>query len=250
MTSLFTRLPISVTNAALGQISPSDIEDLSAFESLAYGHWVFDKGDSSAYTDPLRGKVLTEQGAAVTFDGATNANVSGIVGNALLTDKGETAAVRDTVAMVAKFPVLSGLRIPFGTLDNPPVAEGGAPFLSGADLFNTYRGISLSETVKTGLLADTWYFIAVTRNFNGATDLRFLVGGDAVFTSAAGAGSTYIPAATDKIALGNARYTVTPTDTFDVAEFMVFDFTMTNVELSALYNRRKAVMAARGITVV
>lgn len=249
MTSLFTRLPISVTNAALGQISPSDIEDLSAFESLAYGHWVFDKGDSSAYTDPLRGKVLTEQGAAVTFDGATNANVSWVAGNALLTDKGETAAVRDTVAMVAKFPVLSGVRIPFGTLATTP-AEGGSLFLIGSDVYTTYRGITSSESVRSGLLADTWYFVAVTRNFNGATDLRVLIGGDAVFTSAAGAGSTYIPAATDKIALGNARYTVTPTDTFDVAEFMVFDFTMTNAELSALYNRRKAVMAARGITVV
>lgn len=246
----FTRLPINTNNPALGVIPAGDIEDLSAYESNAYGHWIFDKGDSSNYVAPLQQQFLTVQGTAPTV-GTNYLRVPMSNGNAILTNKNEGASPVDTIAMVFRASVFPSLGIFAGTLnDGTDGAGGGGPFFSTNKIWQNYRGAITSTEVYTGLNTDTWYFLAVSRDFAGASALDMLLGGQSLFTGTNAGTYQTIGNGTDLIGFGNANYASTTSATVDVAEFMLFDYKLTGSELQDLYTRRKSKLAQKGIAVI
>ena len=244
--SLFTKLPIVVNNPLLGVIPAADTDNLAGPEASAYGHWIFDTGDSTAYASKVSSKVLTEQNSAPSFS-SNYVTITGAPGDSLLTDYPDSANAVDTIAMIVRLPTIGGIRLLGGTLLANP--NGGGLFLSGTSMYHQYRNAITSAEVDDGFAADNWYFLAATRDFSGGTNvLRVLLGGDDVHTGTHF--SDYNPNATDNINFPNAGYAAVITGDIDYAEFMVFDYAMDASALTALYNRRKEFMGTQGITVV
>lgn len=245
--SLFIRLPIALNNPTLPKIDPKDIEDFSKFESRSYGHWIFDTGNDEGFTAPLTNKVLSKQGADPEFS-ASHLTLPLANGDALVTDYLDKADAVDTVSFVFKLDAFSGVQVLNGTLSS---ADGGGLFISSGNLWQNYRGAVTSQEVKPSLQTDTWYFVAIARDFSGAqNDLRILVGGENVYT-APHSGAYSVPTGpVTNLAFGNANYAASTTSKIDLLGANLVDHAMTNEEMAALYSRRKTYFANKGIPVV
>jgi hypothetical protein len=254
--SIFTRLPITVASA-LPTIPQTDIDTFVSWEPDSYEHWIFDKGNSANLTGLNQGKVLTAQGTAPTYAG-TSLSLLPTIGNGLLTDKTETANQVGTMFCVFKAPVnWNGFGFLFGTLSTGTGnIFGGSPFLASTAgspriVFLNDRNLSPASSSPGSVVSDQWYFFAQSRDFNSATKKRLtVIGGAATFDETPT--GTYAPATGRFIALGNGYYSsgASSLDPTSYAEFGIFDRALSDVELQALYLRRKSAMAANGITVV
>jgi len=251
--SLFTILNTINTNAALPSISPSDVSSLSELEYEAYGHWMFDQGDSSGLTSKINSKALSLQDAAPTYN-EYFLTIASAVGDALLTDIADSADAVDTVSCVFRVPGLSQANPLVGTLSTSASGDGGGVYVSTATgiIIANYRGTSIDGGVDEGLspdntiVADKWYFMAVSRDFASATKTVIgMLGGESAITLT-GSGA-YSPLG--NIALGNAYFTDLGFAS-DFAELVVFkDKALTATEMQSLYVRAKDRMALRGIVV-
>lgn len=243
--NLFTRLPISVDDPTLPVLDFADVQYLVEYEPEAYGHWIFDKGDSSALASVSSDKVLTQQGASIYSDKFLS--MSNSAGNALVTDIADKANPADTYCMVVRNPNITTARMLLGIM----AAESGKGWglfvgPSGTLHSRHYTGSDYDSTVPCALNA--WMFVAIARNQPGSTRIHY-VGGQAPVTQAAG---LYTPTAADvPVRLGNGYYSSsTNSAAIDYAEFIAFDTALGIADLDVLYARTKARMAARGITVI
>lgn len=243
--NLFTRLPLSAPTGSLPVISPSDIDYFVDYEAQSYDHWVFGS-DASSLVGLNNGNALSPQ-STPTY-GSNYARIGTAVGNGLRTALEDSATSEDTVVAVVRVATLPGIQIPFGTLDT---STGGSLFFGDGNCSITYRGIFSSQPAGNAITANTWHFVAVSRDFRGTgKSIKSLVGGGSVVERASSA--TYSPApAGRKISAGNAYYgSGVATGVMDLAEFIVFNRALSSAELLALYARRKTKLAARGVTVV
>lgn len=255
--SLFLRLN-TLANGSLGTVPEADVQRYGEYDPLAYGHWIF-KGTSDAVMTAKgqSGKVLTPQGADPVFT-PDYLELNMLEGNALLTDLIDTDGATDTWAAVVQLSD-PGFFILLGTLENG--ADGGGLFATGSPrkLYTTVRGTSVAITNSIAnapdFADDAWYFIAMSRDFAGATKtVHQLLGSGAVVSTTALAGVTYNENAGETVALGHAYYdNGTPGGTdvpMKVREFITYDRALGADELLKLYAWRKAVLEADGIVVV
>lgn len=254
--SLFTRLPVTISNQTLPLVSEADVQYLVDYEPTSYDHWIFDKGGVAGLTGRNQGKLLTPQSDAPAYSGA-HLTLNTASGKALLTDLEDSAAPQDTICAIFRPQVSAGMHFPFGCLGETGNNTGGGPYLQGTEpsrnIFLTYR-INVASAVNTGVpvAGGNWYFLAVSRNFAagaGAKALTMLLGGQSpyVLSNSLLYGRAASPR---KQALGNPYYAAAGAGSMDFAEFVVFNKALSAAELAAVYARSKARMAARGITVV
>ncbi|KAF0804940.1 hypothetical protein A6D6_02704 [Alcanivorax xiamenensis] len=249
MSNLFFQLPFAVPNSALPVIPSGDIEPLTPYEIGADDHWIF--GDSAAsLTGQVSGRQLTAFGDAPSFS-SNYLTIPGGSGQGLESGIEEIATQADTICAVLRVTPNSVTQPLFGGLADGTANHGGGPFLDSVEskIWLTYRGTTISST-DTGdaPVPGQWFFLAVSRDFtSGIKSARSLMGGSYVFETA-GTG-TYSPTVAPRsIALGNP-YLSANNAPLDCAEFIVLPRSMDDGELQALYARRQAVMAARGIAI-
>lgn len=253
--NLFTILPVD-SGSTIASPDPADVEYLTAYEPDAYAHWSFQGASDAVLTaQGTSGRELTLQGDAPAY-GADYLGLNMLEGNALLPDLEETALATDTWVAVIRLSD-PGLLVLGGTLETGP--DGGSLFVGNAPrkLYSTNRGnsIAITESVaNAGVIADdTWTFVAMARDFAGATKrVRQALGAEVVETIGL-PGVVYLPNIGAKLALGHAYYdNGSPGGqdvTMDVAEFILYDRALSAEQLVALYNRRKAKLATLGIAV-
>lgn len=254
MSNLFTMLPFAVVNASLPVIPSGDITLLTELEPDAYEHWIFDNS-SASLSGLLKSTPLTAQSTAPTYS-SKYLSISGNEGAGLLTPLTESEGQTDTIAVVFKYTTAAnGIVIPFGSLaKSADAALGGcSPFLSAAPrtLYSTARGAAGISTLNSGdtIAASTWRFLCVSRKLTASGTYKVLKGTSTVRESS-GDYSAYVPAGSGrKIGLGSLYYNSEAGNTLDFAEAVVFNRALSAAEMSALYLRAQARMAARGITI-
>lgn len=254
MSNLFTMLPFLVSNPTLPVIPSMDFERLSELEAGAYEHWIFDNGAASL-SGGVNGRILTAQSDPATFSDSY-LSISGNEGKALLTDMGEVAGQKDTICVVFRYSTVTGITIPFGALARSAEAAlgGGCPYIlnESRGLFLQYRGSNVAS-VDTGYdaPANTWHFLAVSRDMASGGAVRTLLSGHPQHSVTVSNVGAYVPAVSGrKIGLGAAYYNSAIGSTLDFAEAVVFDRALSASDLADVYARAKARMAKRGITVV
>lgn len=255
MSKLFTMLPFSVNDPTLPVIPSGDIRRLFEAEINAAEHWIFDNGEASL-VGKINGLSLTPQSTAPTYS-ADYLTIASDVGKALLTTFEETAGQEDTIAAVFKYSAHASKEIvPFGsissTVESPPLT-GGAPYIVGVEhtVSLTYRGSPVTGTNTTVAISpSTWVFLCVSRKMTASGVVRALIGGSAI-KSYTGDYSSYVPAtAGRKIGLGSPYFVSLAGQTVSFAEAVVFDRALDSTEISQLYDRSKARMTKRGITIL
>lgn len=243
--SLFSVLPITVNDPTLPVLQMADVNAFDGLEFSAFDHWIFDEGSAAGLTGKRNALALTPLGTSPTYS-------SNYITMSTATGKGLASTLiddgRNWTGCAVVRTASSGTQLLFGTMGS---STGGSPFFSGADpnhkLFNTFRGMLSSD--DTGQVAPTgsyWYFVACSLDADGKS-VKTLVGGGAgdVSTSA----TSYVSSG-NAIALGNGYYTTGSAANMDFAEFILFDRALNAADLTAIYNRSKARLAERGITVV
>ena len=230
-----------VTASAGGNITP---------ETGAAGHWVFGS-DFPGYADLISAQVLTEQipGAAslgagsVTIsdgDGSSGDAIRGLV-------SGRAQQVEQTVCVVVS-SAASGDRIIAGNLST---TDGMGLFMFGGDLFANGRGFPLNNTNFDPGTPTTAPFIFAAFSVS-ATQNWVLFRGDATSPVVANGAPLAAPAPSGApVGIGNTTYN---SGSFsaggEYAEFIVFDTHMTSAEIEGVYQRSKARLSGRGISIL
>lgn len=251
MSNLFTRLNTTYSGYDLPTVDRNDIVYFSELEENAVDHWIFDKGTSAGLIGRVNGLSLTAQSTAPTYE-SNAVLVDGTVGKALLSNVSETGSDKITVFCVTKSGSVAGNPQPLiGNFNN----SGGGFMLS--DTLNTgdldkkiyMRGTTNANPSTVGAVApDIWTFAAITINTTGASKLvKALV--NASIKQELTVTGTYVTGA-QAIGLGNGFYTSASVITKRYAEFGIIKDFYTLAQLEDLYNRSKARMALRGITLL
>lgn len=244
--TIFTRLPITVSNPNLAVIPTNNIKYLATNEYGAYEHWVFDRGATSL-TGLVNSRALTVQGATPTYN-SNNLSLSKSFGNGLISPKDESRNM--TMCFVYKVSEVSGI-------NNTLAGTRGNFGTAGSFMFGTVAsGVSQLYSNQTpafqaGPLTvsnGTWVFAALSEDDSAGTmtDTVFVGGG----ASSTLTGGTLKTVSTNKVALGNAYTTDANAGTQQFAEFIIFDRSLTVAEIADVYGRSKKRMAALGISVV
>lgn len=249
MSHLFSRLPFSVPNASLPVIPPSDIEPLTHYESGADDHWVFG-GSAESLTGHVTGRQLSASGGAPAFFGSY-LTIPGGTGQGLESGVTESSAQSDTICAVLRLVPGGATQGLFGGISDSTVNVGGAPFVSSAspNIYITYRGTTISSlnSQKT-LPSGQWFFLALSRDFSSGVKIaRMALGGDAPVTLT-GSGEYRHLQSPRSLSLGNPYFGANNAS-LDCAEFVMLPRAMGEDELIALYYRRRAFMATRGIAI-
>jgi hypothetical protein len=248
--SAFIRLPIT-SAASLGTIPANDIRFFDLYEQGTYDHWIFNRGTPANLTGRTNGRLLTLQSTAPVYSGSF-LTLPRVDGQALLTDRDDSATATDTLFAVvrASADLASNSMQIMGSLG---ATTGYGIFFHSTAFPKVLRVTARASVFANDLAGDSsnsavWVFVAMARNFSGATKLiTSLRGGGLTYNLSAAA--TYTPSA-GKISLGNAYTTALGAGGMDVAEFGIFDRALTGAELQSLYVRRKREMAKVGISVL
>ena len=254
MPSYFFRHTVTADIPGSLALDAADVSEVfpyvSAPESGAVGHWQF-KDEETALTGLVGGTAtLLVDAEDYTWDG------EGLVipdGDLYGVEYTPTDAVTQSLAAIVRIPDDAVVRPVFSTRGVNTDATGFrfSFFGSGHDIsyYDSTSGgsILLSGTMPAGSAAGDWVFVAFSEN---GTTVRLKVGGndavnDTILARAANArtirtGWSYLGAG-QLDSLKNA---------VDIAEAIIFDTALDDAALEALYQRRKADAAARGITVL
>lgn len=252
MNNYFMRMPFSVSNPNLPVIPPGDIDPLDkTVEAGADDHWIFGSSAESL-TGLSTGRSLDVVVGSASYS-ENFVSLSGPSGTALVSNIFESSSQTDTICAVMRLPQINALRrVLFGTLsDSSASIFGCGPFLStdaaGKVYVNARTITGLNYDTGTSISSGEWFFMALSRDFSGPDKTIRYVLNDGFPIENQGSGSSYLPApAPNGIAVGGAYYDSAAT-AGDYAEFIVIPRAMNAAELQALYQRRKGVMASRGI---
>ena len=240
--TLFTRVNVVSDDLSLPIISESDIDYFLPFELSSYEHWMFNRREASL-VGIAHGRSLTT-GATAPVYGASFLSLSTAMAGALKSDKNDGA--NQTICVVYRRPATSTLRYLAGTLD---ATSGSSLYASGAALGGVYanqRPTAQSGPINASGGEGSWVFAALSEKANlGSTDRVLYVGGQAANKSNVAVKTI----AARPIALCNGYESSVADSLIDFAEFIIFDKSMTDVELAPVYARSKLRMANIGITV-
>ena len=245
MASIFTMLPFSVSNSALPQLAAADYELLVNYEPDAWGHWNF--GTSSAsLTDLTQGKALTLAGTTPTYN-SNGVVIAGGLNSGLVS--GLVDGDERTFCAVIKVPSLSSYTgaLIAGILSD---TQGFAGFITKASslysLLPIARGATgIAQNAATGTVQDEYVFIALSWS-NATKTINKFFGGR---ISASQTSTTSKTNSSSNLGFGNISYTNTSYHSpIEICEGILYDKALSLSEISAVYNRSKNRMAAKGIT--
>lgn len=248
--SAFFRLPI-VAQASLGTVPEQFVNLFEIYELDAYEHWIFDRGSSQNLIGKVNNRMLTAQSTEPTYS-ASFLTLPRENGKALITDRADSATGIETMFAVVRASAALGsnqMQI-MGSLG----ASTGFGIFFHSTAFPKVLRITARDTVFANTLAgeasaaDQWVFVAMSRDFSGATKtIKSLRGGGVLYNLSSTA--TYTPSA-NNLALGNAYTTALTGGGMDVAEFGIFSQALNDAQLQSLYARRKRELARIGISVL
>ena len=250
--TLFTRLPVVYTGSeSLPTVSVADVTYLSEYEENAAEHWVFDKGNSSNLVGVVNGLLLTAQSDAPTHS-SNFLSISTAVGKALLSTISEQTDGKITVWAVSKLTTVTGNPQPvFGNFNNSGGGFMDSNTLNGStvDKKAYLRGTTNANPLTIANTANNiWTFSAISMDMSSVNKLLKSLVTPTDYNEITLTG-TYVIGGTN-IGIGNSYYSSAATATLSVAEFGIINSAYTIPELVILYNRAKARMALRGISVL
>ncbi|MCP4589014.1 hypothetical protein [Pseudoalteromonas sp.] len=249
--NIFTVLDVTSNNPDMPVISAADVEYIFPYEKDAYGHWAF--GNIQPLVSKVSDKGLTEQSVSPVYS-ENYLTLSGD-GKSLLSDFADSN-INCTIATVFKVDSYSDVPVIFGSLGPTSSGGGGIYMFTNTEdqtgsLFANYRGTNLGNTpIATGLSANTWYFLALSREVideTGKIGLKVKVNEIASVSRNQTNAGLYQP--NESIACGQAFYGTSQGAITDFAEFIIFDKALTIDELNSLYFRSKSRMAKLGINI-
>lgn len=256
--SIVTRLPVKSLNPLLPVVSDAELSPFGGYVSpippmfdRLHDYWLL--GGSADSLVGLKSETnLVPQAATPVYAGGYLTMSSG-VGNALLSDKVDSASQTVCVIYQIDSDSTAGVRVIAGTQQTSSVSpqNGSAMFtelgdsksVSGATR-GTSSAIKLSQGAST---AGNWLFAAYSESGAGPSVRTLFIGGATPVSSTvndAGAKSV----SSRKIALGNGYYTGAPVVNRNFASFLLYDYALSTDELAAVYEWAKKDMSDRGLT--
>lgn len=240
--SLFTRINVISNDLTMPIIPDSDVNYFLPLESESYEHWMFNRGAASL-VGIVNGKRLAVGATAPVF-GSYAVSLTTTPAGALKTDKSDSA--NQTMCVVYRRPAVSSLRYLAGSLDTTSgsslIATGTA---LGAVYANQRPSAQIGPVNHPGMQGD-WVFAALSEKSNPASkDQILFVGGQAPVKT--NVGSKVL--ATHPIALCNGYDNSVANSTIEFAEFVLFDRSLTEVELGLFYQRARLRMGQIGIMI-
>lgn len=248
--ALFSTLPVKVNDFSLPKVNRNDIKTFSDAEFGAYGHWMFDKGNSGGLTDIAHGRTLTVGDVTPAYT-SNFLSITNGPGDGLRSDLDDTDVDDLTMWAVARQPVADGTngnRFLFGSQTG---SAGVGAMASGASTSLTITGrlaASGNPYAAGTATVNDWFFIAVSvRMITNALAVLTKLNASSVqsFTPLAGVTKAGLP-----LSCGNYHYATGPAAAvIQFAEFGLLEALLTADEMDGLYARAKTRMAARGITI-
>ena len=260
---LFTRLPITVADATLPVLDSSDITTLGPqdYETEAYDHWIFNNGSLS-----LKG---LKGGAALTPMTLAPSYTGNAISLALSLGGGLKSPLIDrtthSFAVVFKNNINYAVSaVLAGALANAADANTGSGLVVTTAATGYTQRYSIMNARSTPTVAamgaqvpmteanEEWLFMAgsLDASVSGSMTRNFYAGGPAE-SSVTKTESVAYNVSTQAIALGNGYSNISGTSglRIEIAEFILYDKTLSLTDLKALYQRSVSRMAKRGITV-
>ncbi len=252
MTRTGTMYPVTVAN--LAQLK--EYENDPAYPCTE--HWLFDKGGSAGLTGLKAGGLLTDAGAAKTWN-AYSVTIAGTLGSRLNTTYADRLTY--TVCHVAKVPTTgggSGVGTPLMST-REGATTGGVNFCiqggTSTDMVSRaiISGASSQQSANpTNFTVGEYRFFAFVIDHTGANRLRRFSLGNVHYDTTDSAAFTVAPA--NKIGLGPTSSDQNTPAAIEHLEFILFnDIALTTAQIEAVYARSQARIArhsAGTITVV
>jgi len=228
----------------LGERYSWELKRLTVPESLAVGHWVFGL-DNESMTDLVAGDTLTQNNVAsipVHSEGFLALPTGTLIG--LNSSIAETDS--QTVIAVVRASDISTGGIFAGTF---AAGNGAGIYHNAADV--AYTRNPASPTTFATLDADTWVFVAITTNNNGAD-----------YTAAAFVGNSATPVyhsqtlasvvlSASSISIGASYYdSAIFRAAMDCAELIVINSALSQAGLQEVYDRSVTRLASRGVALI
>ena len=219
-------------------------------EAGAVGHWVFGT-DYAGMTDLVSSQPLTELIAGASSLTANSVVISDGDGSAAQAQRGLVSAVPQQAeqTICAVVSATSGQnRILMGNLST---TDGAGLFTFGADLFGNARGLPFNNTNFDPGTPTTAPFIFVAMSVSATQNWLLFRGDPAGAVTATGTPLAPPVPISAPLGIGNTNY---DSSGFSVggayAEFIVFNGHRTQAEVEAIYQRSKARLGGRGVTVL
>ncbi|WP_374342552.1 hypothetical protein [Azonexus sp.] len=255
MSNVFTILPIVASAGSLPTIPPADIDYFVDYELDAREHWIF--GGAAASLVGLKSAgALVPQATDHSFT-ANSVILNSTYNHGLVSSIADAA--EQTMVVVVKrvdYTAAAKAQIMCGTLVSSGVdLLGSGIYGNNVDNKVLFNQRPQTDQMKTsfpvGLDVGEYAFIAFSEKAPAATPRSVLsyIGGGTV-TSIVGPVQKNI--ATRNLAVGNAYYNnagFSGGPEMEVAEFIVYDRALSAAEMVALYAKRKAILAKRGVFV-
>ena len=218
-------------------------------EAGAAGHWVFGT-DFAGYDDLVSGQTLSELIAGAATLGTGEVTISNGDGSTAQARRGLVSTRSQQVEQTLCFVVSSstGDRIIGGNLST---TDGAGLFTFGSALFGNARGLPFNNTQFEASIPQTAPYIFVAMSVSATQDWILFRGDPSASVVASGAPlSAPVPTA-EPLGIGNTAYdSASFSAGGSYGEFIIFDGHRTATEIEAIYQRSKARMTARGITVL
>lgn len=217
-------------------------------EAGAAGHWFFGS-DFPTYADQVSGQLLTEILPGAVTNNAASLTISNGSGSA--TAKRGLASplmqqAEQTVCMVVSPE--PGNRILGGNLST---SDGAGFFMFGTKLQSNARGEPHNNVLLEDPVPQTAPFVFLAHSISATEDWVLFRGDPSAPVTSTGAPLAAPIPSGDPLGVGNTVYT---SGSFVIggsyAELIVINAHMTVAEITDVYNRSKARLAARGITVL
>ncbi len=241
--NLFTILPVNTNDNSLPRLNPDDVQLFGSAEYGATGHWLFGGGASSLTGITASKSTLLEGSTSPVFS-SNYVTLNGYPAG-LTSPSADAVDATDTLCFVFKTPTSISSDIICG---NATLTSGDGGFFvatnASKELYVTYRTSSTANLIGSGLVENTWYFVAISRDFSGST--RKITTKLSELSTALTTLSGSYTASSTNIAIGNATYN-NAARPVDFAEFITFDTAYTSGGLEAVYARSKERMESRGI---
>lgn len=242
--NLFTILPVSTNDSSLPQLNAADITTFGAAEYGATGHWLLG-GGAGSLTGITSAKSQLQAGTVAPIWLDNYVTLNGYQAG-LESPSADTVSGLDSFCIVFKTQSSLASDVVMGNATT--TAGDGGFFLAlnaSGELYITARGTFDNKTLATGLSTDTWYFVAVSRDFSGsAKNLTYKV--SEVSSGLQVGTGTYIPS-TSNVACGNLQFN-NAARPIDYAEFITYNRVISESEMNSIYLRSKDRMLSKGIT--
>lgn len=219
-------------------------------EAGAVGHWVFGS-DYAGMTDLVSAQPMTELIAGASSLTANSVVISDGDGSAGQAQRGLVSALPQQAeqTICAVVSATSGQnRLLIGNLST---ADGAGLFTFGADLFGNARGLPFNNTNFDPGTPTSAPFIFVAMSVSATQNWLLFRGGPAGAVTATGTPLAAPVPISAPLGIGNTNYNSASFSTGGAyAEFIVLNGHSTQAEVEGIYQRSKARLAGRGISVL